>query len=222
MSWHEWYAWVLDGLFPPTCVVCEDSSAWLCDACREGIQYRSGPLSSESCPKGLDACYVMGEYADPILRRLLTQYKYHSVFALDQVIRACIATYRDRSSVVWPWDHDARLTVTSTPTDALRVRTRGFDHASRLAGLVRAELAPRAVHASVLGRKRKAKAHATLPNDALRVQNVQDLFYVTKPVDGAVLLVDDVCTSGATMSEAARCLRAVGAGPVYGFALAKG
>ena len=56
---------------------------------------------------------------------------------------------------------------------------------------------------------------------AERLQNVRDAFAADQPLNGeTVVLVDDVTTTGATLSSAARTLLAAGALRVYGLTYA--
>ncbi len=46
---------------------------------------------------------------------------------------------------------------------------------------------------------------------AARTKNIRGAFTTASPLDARVLLVDDVCTSGATLREAAGALKKAGA-----------
>jgi ComF family protein len=72
----------------------------------------------------------------------------------------------------------------------------------------------------LLGRARAAPRQTGLPL-AERVRNVRGAFTATTEPPPAVVLVDDVYTSGATVSEAASTLRAAGARAVHALAFAR-
>jgi ComF family protein len=71
-------------------------------------------------------------------------------------------------------------------------------------------------------RRTRATPMQTAQTFAGRRENVRGAFAATRPLaGGTVLLVDDVMTTGATASEAARALRAAGAGRVVVAVLAR-
>ncbi len=75
-----------------------------------------------------------------------------------------------------------------------------------------------------LAKKRKTKPQVELSLQE-REENVKDAFVcvASERVDGRrILLVDDVYTTGATMEECARVLKAAGACQVLGVAIARG
>lgn len=55
-----------------------------------------------------------------------------------------------------------------------------------------------------------------------RQENVSGAFICTQQVEGEILLVDDVATTGATLDECARVLKSAGARRVYGLVVARG
>ncbi len=102
------------------------------------------------------------------------------------------------------------------PTDAARLRQRGFDLPTEL--FSKGAKGFGGIWTQALCRTRR-----TLPMYGLspeeRRQNLQDCFAVTKNVRGkSVMLVDDIFTTGATFSAAAAVLKEAGAVSVSGMA----
>jgi len=212
MSW-------LDILYPPTCVSCEAPGAWLCDPCLARIGMFHHPVEAPSSIKAALAC---GSYADPVLRSVITSFKYRSARCLTSAWSKILRLYRSSYAEAWPWAGLDRLTVVSIPSDPKRMRKRGMDHAAILADLVRQELVPWAARSPLLKRRKSVSQNAALPPDATRAANVRGAFEASGSFDAPILLVDDVLTTGATSAEAARVLLDAGAPAVYLFVMARG
>ena len=103
------------------------------------------------------------------------------------------------------------------PSSGRRLVQRGFNLAALLAKtLARRQQLP--LNLRLLQRQERPPQSLQLGSPARR-RNIRDAFYLTGPAPASVLLVDDVLTSGATLEEAARCLRAGGAGAVFALCL---
>jgi competence protein ComFC len=132
--------------------------------------------------------------------------------------------YRDCRAAV-PWLADAIVemlgaptcdVVTWVPTTRARRQSRGFDHAQLLAHAVarRLELACPTLLVRSAGPAQTGRSLAD--------RRVGPTFRAKRPISGArVLLVDDVATTGATLSAAARALRRAGARGVIGATAAR-
>lgn len=113
--------------------------------------------------------------------------------------------------------------IVPVPLHATRERERGHNQAvvlarelARFAGLPIAE--------SVLFRRAHTERHRAGMDAKARRQSVAEAFEVRqpKPINGRrVLLIDDVFTTGATVSECAATLKAAGASEVYVLTIAR-
>ena len=102
------------------------------------------------------------------------------------------------------------------PTDASRLRQRGFDLPAVL-------FSERAKDFGGVWKQTLCRTRKTLPMYGLspeeRRRNLQDCFAVTSDVRGkSIVLVDDIFTTGATFSAAAAVLKEAGAETVKGLA----
>ncbi|HEX8834823.1 MAG TPA: phosphoribosyltransferase family protein, partial [Abditibacteriaceae bacterium] len=118
--------------------------------------------------------------------------------------------------------------VVPVPLHAWRRYRRGYNQSELLAHelvlLMKRENST-VLCANILRRVRHTTSQVEL-NERDRVENVRGAFEATgAPAsfhkNGAVLLIDDVCTTGATLRECARALEAAGVREIYALALAR-
>jgi ComF family protein len=237
-----WLQRGLDLLFPPRCVACSKMGSWLCAACQSSIELVSPPICSrcgQSLLQSAQADHGGGELfsteglcarcrIEPIqldgirsvaihggaLRRAIHHLKYRHRHELAATLGQMLFVYWQKV------DLPAELVV-PVPLHASRRKKRGYNQAALLARVL-AEHAFLALNETHLVRTR-----ATPPQVGLgareRKTNVQDAFAWAGPrLDGiGVLLVDDVCTTGATLEACALALRRAGAESVWALTLAR-
>jgi predicted amidophosphoribosyltransferase len=156
-------------------------------------------------PPGLVTCRALVAY-DDVARDVLTALKNH-----DE--RAHVAELAGPLAALVP-DVDG-LVVTWAPTSDRRRRARGFDQAELLARAVARRLRrpARRLLRRVPGPPQAGRSHDE------RLANPR--FATVRPCAAPVLLIDDVATSGATLSRAASVLRRAGAPAVHGLVVAR-
>jgi predicted amidophosphoribosyltransferase len=149
------------------------------------------------------------------VRRAVHALKYRGVWAVGEVLGEVMAP-------VVPSLPVRPHVVVPVPLHPRRLRERGYNQASVLARAV-ARGCGLPLEEGLLVRRRAGVPLARLPSAARRQEVVRDAFLC--PYGGlhgvAVLLVDDVCTSGATLDACAVALKGAGAGPVWGLTLAR-
>jgi len=112
--------------------------------------------------------------------------------------------------------------IIPVPLSSKRLRWRGFNQAELLAEKV-AENYGLALDKSSLIRIKHKKAQAKL-DEIHRQENIKGCFEWrgSNLNKRNVILIDDVVTTGATLNECAKVLKAAGAGEVWGLVVAKG
>jgi ComF family protein len=151
------------------------------------------------------------------LRELIHLLKYNQVRPAANVLGRMLA---EAIEDLQPLFTGNEVLVVPVPLHARKLRQRGFNQSELIA---RAGLKLKAadrqfeLNAKVLERRRETKSQIGLSRHQRR-ENIRGAFVVAKPgeVTGReILLVDDVFTTGTTVSECARVLRRAGASKVY-------
>jgi ComF family protein len=145
--------------------------------------------------------------------RLLHAFKYGAQLALADPLAMTLAdAVGDRGAALPDW-------IVAVPLTAARQRQRGFNHAQQIARRVASRLAIPLFDG--LRRTRDSPPQATLARDA-RTRNLRGAFGCTMRLEGlAVAVVDDVMTTGATLSAAANAVRDAGARRVDAWVVAR-
>jgi len=218
--------------YPPMCVVCSsdiDGREYLCEDCR-GRAPRIAPPFCAKCSE---------PFFGAITQTFSCANCEHRILHFD----AAVAAYRSRGLVrklvhdfkygrqrhlrhpLAAWLHEAmrdpRLhgrrfdLIVPVPLHPARERERGFNQATLLAELLARQLA---VPLGAALERIRYTITQTAYDRAERMENLRDAFRLRKKMNVRelhVLLIDDVLTTGSTLSECARILKEAGAISVY-------
>lgn len=218
---------LLDLVLPSECAGClRPGRGWCsrCDRTLSGLRFAAGPRSvtPRPCPPGLPEVITWGLYADP-LRSVVTAWKDEGRRDLRAVLGPLLATAVSAALGHFPEagpEQPSRPLIVPAPSSRRARRARGdvplHDLASRAVG--RWGLPADLVVLPVLDQRRAVSDQAGLTTQDRR-SNVAGAFTVgerwREVVTGrAVLVVDDVMTTGATIAECARALHEHGASVV--------
>lgn len=168
-------------------------------------------LACQAAPHDFDAATTLGDYAPPV-DSLVLGLKYGARLALADWMALRLAERVQRQSML---EQEAGLLVAPVPLGGARLAERGFNQSWEIARRMARRMRLPAC-ATLLVRGRETRTQTALA-PAGRQSNVAGAFAVAPwhRVDGAhVLLVDDVMTTGATLSAAALALKRRGAARV--------
>jgi predicted amidophosphoribosyltransferase len=202
----------VDLLLPRTCAGCGVPGSAVCPRCRRWL---AAPrlATPRRHPPGLPPTVAAGPYAGPV-RPVVLEFKEHGRAELARPLGAALALAVTVLLRGLPGGPPGPVLLVPVPSSAAAVQRRGRDHVRELAGCAAGELRAAGVPARplpVLRRGRGTRDSAGLDAGERR-RNLAGRFRLHLPRGGGLpagtlVLVDDVVTSGATLTEAARALR---------------
>ena len=226
---RKWANKALDLIFPPVCAACDTLGPLICADCLAKMPHIDEPLC-QRCGRSLlyaapicSSCYQSSfqlqqvraslAYLEPATR-VIHKMKYSGLFELAKPLAQIMAAK-------WPdWERDPDAII-PVPLHNQRQRRRGFNQSALLALHL-----GRQVEIPVDEQAIRREIH-TVPQIGLspveRLENVRGAFSADsrQVKNKQILLVDDVYTTGATMSAAADALLASGAAGVSAYCLAR-
>ncbi len=221
---------ILECFYPTRCVGCERLGYLLCNECQNELVFIDQSTSCTACgaPFGRNVCTECSTVYDKAIfpfaatscalefnelsRRLVLTYKNGGEKRLAVLLAQLLAQVIPRSWYRW-----ADL-ITWIPADPIAYKRRGFDHMAYVADALSKRIG---LSAKPLLYKRSIKDQRSL-NRSDRQLNMREVFLVNKPKTGSslnskdiyfdeiraknIILIDDVFTTGATLSAATNVL----------------
>lgn len=217
----------LDLVFPIHCSGCGREGEIICGLCTETLERVGTPQCSTcSAPgvngtcrwclqyaRGFESLHSPYRFEGPV-RDAVHALKYRGIRVAAETLGGLMAEYFEANPVL----ADVLVPV---PLHSRRLRSRGYNQSALLAREIgrRASLP---VVEDRLVRTRNSRPQVDVASREERRANVAGNFACDADVSGlAVLLIDDVATTGSTLSECAYALKEAGASSVHALTLAR-
>lgn len=234
----------LDTIFPIKCLSCglfspSNKHQYLCKKCANLIPLkkklecmycgRPSPLglTCRACKNSsyIDQLLAVTDYKNPLIQKLIKTLKYRYVkdvgLSLSLIMEKYIHWLSKEKKLNFTTNNPILIPV---PLHYLRLNQRGFNQSE----IIARQLADNYLldtDANILIRTKNSKPQADIKDEQNRFSNIGEIFKVTAPEkikDRTIILIDDVCTTGATLNQATKALKENGAKEIIGFVIAKG
>jgi ComF family protein len=211
---------LMDIILPPVCMVCGargQQGRDLCHDCSDLLEenrpacprcalpmdhgFRGDCGHCLRKPPPYDSSWAYWRYQSP-LDGLLLGLKYHRQLPVARLLGGMMADYLQGASMVWP------QALVPVPLHVSRVRERGFNQSIELFAPVGRALNVPLLRDSVI--RHQATPSQVGLSRVQRCRNLRGVFRVRGDLPEHVAIVDDVVTTGSTVSELARVLRRSG------------
>lgn len=204
---------LLDCLFPKQCFACRASGTWFCPGCLIKIKKYQGQVPRHL--NNIDKLIIAGEYSDSSLQELIKAFKFN--FNTELAVPLSLFLYRQINFLLLK----EQYIIIPVPLHKKRLNWRGFNQSELIAQEI-SSLCNWPINLKLL--KNKVTKEQSGLNEEERLNNQNNVFIWRGPdLNGQnIILLDDIITSGATISEAAAILKKAGAGTIIAMAIAKG
>lgn len=213
----KFFDYILSLIYPPKCVFCGTviDKSDICEECEKTLPYTKGDSIYQKFPF-VDKCISPLYYKDYV-RRAVLRFKFAGCSCysrrLGGIMSECAENNLDCGSIDM---------VSCIPLSRKRMHDRGYNQAELLAKEISKKVGVE--YLPTLKKIRHNTAQSTIKDSKQRAANVIGAYRVidAEEVKGKyILLVDDVVTTGSTVSECARILKKSGAKAVYCVTLAR-
>lgn len=214
-------------VFPKICIGCEKEGFCLCPKCFKKIKIQKTPLCiycGKIANKGLcQTCssktpltgVLVGCKYSGLVKEIIHRYKYDGDKELANPLCEILLEKLNEKKF------NSETLITSVPLHKKRQNYRGFNQSEIIARKIARSAGIN--YEKLLGRKVFNQPQMTLSRRA-RKENLLGAFSsLGADLHGkTIIVVDDVCTTGATLEECAKTLRKSGARQVWGLVIAHG
>lgn len=212
------YNFIVDILFPLRCIGCKKSDFYICDECIDKI-----PEPNHEKLEEIEACF---DYQHPLIKKAIWDLKYynkkHASVALGKQLG--IYMYEEISELRQIY-RGQKFIIIPVPLSKERFRERGYNQAEYLAHAFAQSFHEDIfeINTNIVLKTRDTGHQARIHNKKIRLKNIIGAFILNKNINlnnRIVFVLDDVTTTGATLTEIIKILKKAGAREVRGIAVA--
>lgn len=219
---NNWINIIQDYLFPPTCILCENTgfhSHDICQPCFNDLQknihccYRCAEMFEPSVPLPQLCGHCINKppffeqtYApfvhQGIIRYLIASLKFNKQYENARLLGFLLANYLDKTA-------ERPELIIPVPLHKQRYKERGFNQSIEIAKTV-SKILDIPLDSKSCIRQINTPHQIDLPAKK-RHKNVKNAFLVIKPIKvNHIVILDDVITTGSTVNELAKTLKKSG------------
>ncbi len=235
--------WFLDLIFPIKCLGCGGFGDYICQGCLRTISVkknfecigckRNTPFGQTCylCAKtnSVDQLLIVADYKNSLVEKTLKFLKYKFISDLEQPLFVLIKKYLRWLTLNKKFNVFAtNPLLIPVPLHQRRFNWRGFNQSELLTKDL-ADTFQMDFANDIIERKINVTPQADIKEREERLKNLNGIFsarggsdFGGKIIGREILLIDDVCTTGATLNECAKVLKANGASKVIALVIARG
>ena len=201
--------WLLAFFFPIYCLSCQTEGNFLCSTCRQKLP----PPGGDELPDWIMAGF---DYGDEVVRELIWRLKYQKQTAVAGEMIAMLLEQESISDNLPCSTGPDKIWLVPVPLFWWRRWQRGYNQAEILARqLARTDPTRFVVKKNLIKKIKNTSAQAKIKRRGERLANLADAFVVNKSVGQidrrqVIILIDDVTTTGTTLTEIRRLLTRAG------------
>lgn len=231
--------WFLDTIFPIRCIDCGDFGDYVCRGCLGAIPIkkyfecvgckRNTPFGQTCflCAKTnfVDQLLIVADFRNPLVEKILKFFKYKFISDLERPLSVLMKKYLKWLTLDKKFNvFEGSPLLIPVPLHPRRLNWRGFNQSELLAKNI-ADTFQMEIADDVIERSGNAVPQADIKEKEERLRNLNGIFRIKncdRVVGREILLIDDVCTTGATLNECAKVLKQNGASKIIALVVARG
>lgn len=209
---------LLEILFPSRCLGCNKNGEILCINCIDNIRLAERPTE--------DKILALYDYRDEVIKKAIWKLKYyHSPYLGRKLGSLLYESFLEEIELLQMFSQGSPILIVPVPISRDKRKLRGYNQSEIIArsfcnsgSLKLFELGKNIVY-----KKANTIPQARIENRIRRLKNIKDAFLIknTEKVKGrTIIVIDDVTTTGGTLTEMIKLLKKSGAKKVIGFAVA--
>jgi len=209
---------ILDLIFPASCLACGKRGEELCQSCLAKC-----PAAERECAEWI---YPLYDYRHKPIKDAMWELKYYGRRRLARIFAEVLYPgMLEELAELEIMENFREALLVPVPLSRKRRRERGFNQAELICRALLAEDGGEnfTLETRALLRPKDSEHQARLSERAKRLENIIGAFSVknSEYIGGRnIILIDDITTTGATLSEAKKVLLASGARKVIAFTIA--
>ncbi len=228
---------LLDVFFPKFCLGCGKEKTWLCQDCQALLEIQEENFcpvcgkvtfdfkTHDFCKRktSLEGLFWAVDYNNPLVKKLILKFKYES-FAKElaqPLAKVLISHFLLTGFFQGRALDNSQFVLVPIPLTKRRLKWRGFNQAEEISKEI-SKFSQLPVE-NFLIREKEREPQMKIQDLKKRKENIKGVFscHLPEKVKGKkILLIDDVCTTRATLEEAAKVLKKAGAKQVWAAVIA--
>ena len=212
------HTYIIDLILPEACLGCKIKGEIICSNCFLKIK-----RAERETGEGILACF---DYRDPLIKKAIWDLKYHNRFIIGKKFGEVLyESFLENIAYLKIYTKGIPILVIPVPLYNSRQKKRGYNQAKIIAESFCKSSGKEILKLmdNVVIKQINTEQQAKLTNRSRRIKNIRGAFKIinNEKIKGqTIIIIDDVTTTGGTITEIIKILKKSGAKKVIGLAVA--